>query len=400
MALIHIEDPHPVTRGNGSWGNHPVLALGFRPFYLLAAAFAAISIPLWMARYFGWIGLMQHANLNWHMHEMIFGFAIAVIIGFLFTAGRNWTGMDTPRRKHLAALAGLWIAGRVAMLSGVPLLAAVIDIAFLPLAAWPLFVVLRKSGNKRNMFLVGLLALMTGANAAYHASILGWITLSPMQPVYAAVMVIVVIESVIGGRIIPNFTANAVRGSNPIIHVRNDQISLALTVLACIAWVAGLPAPMTAATAVAAACTQLVRLGGWKPHLTLKNPLLWILHVSYAWIPIGFILLALAAVGRVPASAAIHVLAIGAMGGLIIGMITRTTLGHTGRALKAGVAETLMYALVQFGAIARLVAALDNTGWRDAALVLAMVCWSVAFLLYLAVYAPYLVSARVDGREG
>lgn len=400
MALIYIEEPRTAKQRNTSWEEHPVLALGFRPFYFLAAAFAAVSVPLWIARYLGWTGWVQHADLNWHMHEMIFGFAIAVIIGFLYTAGRNWTGMWTPRRKHLAALAALWITGRLTMLSGMPLLAAIVDFAFLPVATWPLVVVLRKSGNKRNMFLTGLLALLAGANAAFHASLLGWIPLSPMRSVYAAIMVIVVIEYIIGGRVIPNFTANAVRGSNPVINVRNDQISLGFTVFACIAWIGGFPAPMTAAAAIAAACTQIVRLAGWKPHCTLKNPLLWILHVSYVWIPIGFILLALAALGRMPTSAAIHVLAIGAMGGLIIGMITRTTLGHTGRALKAGASEKLMYALILLGAIARLLAAVDTGGWRNTALTLAMTFWTSAFLLYAVVYGPYLFRARLDGREG
>jgi uncharacterized protein involved in response to NO len=400
MALLTIDEPRDAHKAQPSLEDHPLLRLGFRPFYLLAAAFAAISVPLWIARYFGWANGLTHVDLNWHMHEMVFGFAIAVIVGFLYTAGRNWTGLWTPRRKTLAALAGLWLAGRLAMLFADPLLAAIVDVVFLPAAAWPLYRVLKRSGNKRNMFLVGLLALMTLANVCFHVASLGWIDVSPIRAVHAAILLIVMIESVIGGRVIPGFTKSAVQGSTPIVNEKRDRISIALTALACIGWVAGLPAPLTAALAFAAAAAQLSRVAGWKPHVTFKNPLLWILHLSYAWIPVGFILLGLAALQLAPVSAAIHVLAIGATAGLIIGMITRTALGHTGRALKAGAGEVVMYALIQIGAVARFAAAIDVSGVRNAALLITAACWSAAFLLYVAVYGPYLFKARVDGREG
>lgn len=400
MALLTIEEPRVARKGKPSFEDHPLLRLGFRPFYLLAAAFAAISVPLWIARYFGWANGLTHVDLNWHMHEMVFGFVIAVIVGFLYTAGRNWTGLWTPRRKALAALAALWLAGRIAMLFADPLLAAVVDVVFLPAAAWPLYRVLKRSGNKRNMFLVGLLALLTLANACFHAAVLGWIAVSPIRPLHAAILLIVMIESVIGGRVIPGFTKNAVQGSTPIVNEKRDRISIALTALASIGWVAGLPAPLAAALAFAAAAAQLSRVAGWKPHVTFRNPLLWILHLSYAWIPVGFILLGLASLQLAPTSAAIHVLAIGATAGLIIGMITRTALGHTGRALKAGAGEVAMYALIQAGAVARFAAAIDVSGVRNAALLVTAACWSAAFLLYVAVYGPYLFKARVDGREG
>jgi uncharacterized protein involved in response to NO len=400
MALIFIEEPQIRKYEKNALEDQPILRLGFRPFYLLAAAFSAIGVPLWIAQYFGWnLGFTQ-VNLNWHMHEMIFGFAIAVIIGFLYTAAQNWTGLSTPHGKALGAIAGLWIAGRVAMLCFDPLPAAIIDLAFLPVAAWPLYRVLKRSGNKRNMFLVGLLGLLTIANAAFHASVLGWLAISSNLPVHAGILVIVIIESVIGGRVIPGFTANAVPGVKPVLNAQRDRISLVLTTTACLAWIGGFPAALTAALAVAAACAQMTRLAGWKPHSTTRLPLLWILHLSYAWIPVGFMLLAAAAQNLVPASAAIHVLAIGSMAGLIIGMITRTALGHTGRALKAGASELTMYALIQIGVIARFIAAVSIGGLRDAALVVSMLSWSIAFVVYVAVYGPYLFKTRVDGRDG
>ncbi len=400
MSLLIIEEPRDSRREKTTPMQHPLFRLGFRPFYLLAAAFAAISVPLWIARYFDLLAGLPHVDLNWHMHEMVFGFVIAVIIGFLYTAGRNWTGLWTPRRGHLALLAGLWLAGRIAMLAAPPALAALIDVAFLPLATWPLYRVLKRAGSKRNMFLVGLLGLLTTVNALFHAAVLGWTGMPPVTLIQAAILVVVLIESVIGGRVIPGFTANAIPGVRPIINENRDRISLALTALASLAWIAHLPAPLVASLAFVASCAQLTRLAGWKPHTTLGNPLLWILHVSYAWIPLGFFLMALAAVDVTTGSAAFHVLTVGSMAGMIIGMITRTALGHTGRPLKAGRSELLMYVLVQVGVIARLLAAVDALGLRPAMLLVAAASWCAAFLLYVVVYGPYLVRARVDGRDG
>jgi uncharacterized protein involved in response to NO len=400
MSLLTIEEPHVPGKENSAFSHHPLFRLGFRPFYLLAAVFAAISIPLWTARYFGLAGGLTHLDLNWHMHEMVFGFAIAVIIGFLYTAGRNWTGLWTPRRGHLAALAGLWIAGRVAMLTAPALLAALVDLLFLPLAAWPMYRVLKRTGNKRNMFLVGLLGLLTVLNLLFHSAVLGWPALPSTLPIQAAILVVVVIEAVIGGRVIPGFTANAVQGVKPVVNEKRDRIGLALTVLAGIAWILGAPGRLTASLAFAASCAQLTRLAGWKPFATLQNPLLWILHVSYAWIAGGFFLLALAAAGLVSESAAFHALTVGATAGLIIGMITRTALGHTGRPLRAAGSELAMYLLVQFGAVARVMGSLDALGMKPMWLLVAAACWCAAFALYVAVYAPYLTRVRVDGKDG
>jgi len=398
MTLVRIEEPRVKEPPQSGFAHHPVFRLGFRPFYLLAAAFAAISVPLWIARYFGNLGALVRVDLNWHMHEMVFGFAIAVIIGFVFTAGRNWTGLWTPRRGHLAALAGLWIAGRIAMLFAPPLLAAAVDLLFLPLAAYPIYSVLHRTGNKRNMFLVGLLALLTLINALFHASVLGWLQMSSVTPVQAAILVIVMIESVIGGRVIPGFTANAIQGAKPVTNEKRDKISIALTAMAAVAWVANLPGPLAGAIAVAAAAAQATRVAGWMPHVTLRKPILWILHLSYAWIPVGLLMLGLASWGMTTSSAAFHVLTIGSMAGLIIGMITRTALGHTGRPLNAGSSELVMYVLIQLGVIARMLAAANVL--RSEMLVATAAFWSAAFVLYVIVYGPYLLAPRVDGREG
>ncbi|NEX62277.1 NnrS family protein [Noviherbaspirillum galbum] len=400
MALITIDEPRVTGNPGKSFGDHPVFRLGFRPFYLLAALFAAVSIPLWLAAYSGVSLPHLRIDINWHMHEMVHGFAIAVIIGFLYTAGRNWTGLWTPKGKHLAALAGLWLAGRGAMLFLPPLPAAVVDVAFLPLAAWPLYRVLARAGNKRNMFLIGLLALLSLLNFAFHGARIGWLDISTIKPIHASLFVIVVIESVIGGRVIPGFTANALPGVKPHVSEKLDRICLGFTAAACIGWVAGASGPLMFGLGLSASCAQLFRLIGWKPHRTVRKPLLWILHLSYAWIAAGFFLLALAGIHAVSASAAVHVLVIGSMAGLIIGMITRTALGHTGRKLETGWAEPVMYLLLQAGVVARLVAAIDALQLREPALGMAAACWSAAFLLYVVSYGPFLMRPRTDGREG
>lgn len=395
MPLLTIEE----TRPTPSPGAGPALfALGFRPFYLLAAAFAAVSVPLWVAALAGW-KTPARIDMGWHMHEMVYGFAVAVIVGFLYTAGYNWTKLWTPRGWRLAAIVGTWIAGRAAMLAAPPQLAAAVDAVFLPLAAFPLYKVLKQSGNRRNMFLVVLLGMLALSNLLYHAAAMGWLRVDPLAPVHAAIVLIVAIEAVIGGRVIPMFTANAVPGTRPVQDPRRDKLALGLTVLAGAAWVCSLPAPLTAALALAAAAAQTLRLAGWMPWRTWRNPLLWILHVSYAWIPLGFLALACSQYGLVSQSAALHLLTVGSLAGLVIGMITRTALGHTGRPLKAGRGETVMYVLAQVAVLARFAAAVAPS-LRMPCLVLASACWSACFLAYLAVYLPLLTAPRPDGREG
>ena len=430
MSLHSINEPDPVSPQHWSVFHHPLWALGFRPFYLLAAAFAALAIPLWVMSYSGWISWSSrntpdflHVSQNWHMHEMVFGVIIAVIIGFLYTAGKNWTGLWTPRRGHLALLAACWLAGRVAMLatttSPAPasLIAALIDALFLPLATWPMYRVLRQSENQRNLFLVGLLSLLTIANMVFHASTFGWIALHPIHAIHAAILLIVLIESVIGARVIPMFTSNGAPGTSPIVHAGRDRITRILTVCAVLVNIIPFPALICAVVSGAAAIAIMVRLLGWKPHRTLRIPLLWILHVSYAWIAFGFALLALAAFQIVSDSTAYHALAVGSIAGLILGMMTRTALGHTGRPLKAGISEIWMYSLIQLGAVTRVGATFflgndfnlalhlssDLTHTMPFSLLLlalAATCWSLAFLLYCITYGPYLFHERIDGREG
>lgn len=399
MTLLHIEEP-----GRRTAAGHPLWRLGFRPFYLLAALFAVLAVPLWMAQYFGWLpeaaSRWLRIGYSWHMHEMIFGMVTAVVIGFLYTAGYNWTGRWTPVRGKLAALAGLWLAGRLAMLLAPPLAAAIVDLLFLPAAAWPLWQVLRATSNRRNYFLVGLLAMMALANGVYHAIHLGWLSASPIAPVQAAILIVVVMESAIGTRIIPMFTRNGAPGTAPRVQPQLDRISLALLAVSGLAWLAAPPAWLFAVLALPAAGLILLRLWRWQALRTLSFPLLWILHLSYAWVAAGLVLLVLARWNMVSASAGFHALAVGSMAGLIIGMITRTSLGHTGRPLKAGKAECAMFVLVQLSAFGRVATALGYENAAGTIMLLSAACWSSGFGIYLYVYLPYLTRARADGKPG
>lgn len=400
MTLLTIDEPNEAPATSAWHAKHPLWRLGFRPFYLLAAVFSALAIPLWTARLGGAVDALQRVSVDWHMHEMVFGMAIAVIIGFLYTAGRTWTGLWTPREGPLAALAGLWLAGRAAMLLAPPGWAALVDLLFLPCAAWPMYSVLRRSGNTRNLFLVVLLAVLALCNLLFHLALLGIVQLPTVRPIQAAILVIVMIEAVIGGRVLPMFTRNGAPGSNPVVRPALDKAALAAQAGASLSWIFGLPGLLTAVLCFAAAAASLCRLAGWQPQRTVRLPLLWILHLSYSWIGVGFALLGLAAVGIVAPSAAIHALTVGSMAGLIIGMMTRTSLGHTGRPLKAAPSDTIMYSLIQAGAVARLAAAFVPAPWRMPMLVAATLCWALSFGLFAVIYSRYLWQVRLDGREG
>ncbi len=395
MALIPLQEP---TKKSPPPGGFALFALGFRPLYLLAAFFAALAIPLWAAVYAGAL-TMPIPGMLWHAHEMLFGFTAAVIIGFLFTAGQNWTGLPTPKGGLLAFLAFLWLIGRLAMALGSGLWVAIADLAFLPVATALLLRVLIKSGNWRNYFVGALPGLLALANLVFHLALADAISLDPLTPLHCALALIVVLETVIAGRVVPMFTFNGLRGVRQWRNARLDWAALALTAAALLSWAVGAPA-WTGVLALLAAVLQLVRVCGWNPWATRAVPLLWILHISYLWIPVGLALLAAAQWGLLPPSAGIHALTIGATGGLIIGMITRTALGHTGRMLVAGRIETTAYVLVQLAAFVRVLTVTVIPVAAAGGIHFAAAAWSAGFVLYLWRYTPFLLRARADGREG
>lgn len=379
----------------------PLLRLGFRPFYLGASVFAMLTVPLWIALLLGSVTLkLSVSPVLWHAHEMLFGFAVAVIVGFLLTAGKAWTGLATPRGSALAALTLLWLAARVAAVVAPYVVYAVLDMLLLPMVAVILIGVLWRAGNRRNLPLGAILALLALANLCFHVAVLGLLDIAPVRALHAGLALIVMIECVIAGRVIPAFTMSALPGTKLEAPRRLEQATLAVTALALAAWVLLPQHAVTAAAFGTAGLLHAVRLWQWQPLRTRARPILWVLHLAYAWLPIGFLLLGWAQLGGVNASAGVHALAVGATGGLVIGMITRTARGHTGRPLQASRLEVTAYLLVASAAVARVVLPLVAPQQLALWLIAAAAAWSAAFGIYLFIFGPWLVATRLDGKDG
>lgn len=379
----------------------PLLRLGFRPFYLGAAAAAVALMGLWFFVFTGRLDLATGlAPVLWHSHEMIFGVVSAVVIGFLFTAGQAWTGLPTPRGAALGSLVALWLAARVAAVAAPYPVFFPLDASLLPLAAGVFAAHLVRARNYRNLPVALVLALLGLANAMFHLAVIGVLTIDARATLDAGLALLIVLETVIGGRVIPMFTMNATPGLRLRGGGRRDLLTVALTFLGLGAWVFGVMPRLTAALLAAAAALHAWRALSWAPWRTLGRPILAILHLAYAWIPAGLALLALAVAQGSGESPAVHALAVGATGGLVIGMITRTARGHTGRVLQASKIEVLAYVLVMAAALVRVTAPLVWPTAYSLSLLASGSLWMSAFALYLWRYVPWLTAPRVDGKDG
>lgn len=387
--------PSPGTSGSALWN------LGFRPFYLLAGLFATLSVPLWMAQYAGWLdGHAMIAGPLWHAHELLFGYAFAVIVGFLFTAGRNWANQPTPTGAMLAAIAALWVAARVLVFTPYALAAAAADTAFALAAAIGIAIPFVRSGNRRNYFFIALLLGMGLANLAFHLGMAGLLDLPVQRGVQTGLDIVLFIMVVMGGRVIPMFTMNGIPGVFCARLPWLERLAPASVLVLLAADVAGAPDAVIGAIAALAAAAHAARLVLWRPWLTLAKPIVWILHVSYAWIVLALALRALAAYELVPAGLATHALTVGAIGGLTLGMMTRTSLGHTGRPLQTGNAELVCYAAIQLAALARVLLPLAFPSFYLHAIIGSGLLWSLAFGVFTVRYWPILSRPRVDGKPG
>ena len=379
----------------------PLLRLGFRPFYLGAAAFAVIAMGLWFPVFTGRMAVAPRLGpVLWHAHEMLYGFVVAVVVGFLFTAGRVWTGLATPRGPALGALFAWWAAARVAAVCGPYALFSLLDGSFLVVVAGVFIGLLVRSGNRRNAAVGGVLAALALANLLFHLAVLGVVPIDPMRAVYAGIALVVLLECIIGGRVIPLFTRNAVPGLELAASPRRDGLAAVVTGAGLAGWACGVSATASAWLLAAAALLQAWRLLSWKPWRSLGRPILWVLHLGYGWIPVGLALLAAAQAGWIAPSPALHALTVGSMGGLIIAMLTRTARAHTARALQAGRIEVAAYAALFLAALARVAVPLLLPALTPQALLASGLLWMLGFALYFARYAPWLLAARVDGRDG
>lgn len=383
-----------------------LLAYPFRVFFLLVGLYGVAVVLAWMGFLFGGLAMpLGWSPLHWHSHEMLFGFVTAAIAGFILTAVCNWTGAPPLQGRKLFLLVLAWLAGRVAMwLAGyLPLwLVALTDMVFLPALAIVLLRTLMAHGNQRNLPLGGIIVLLALANLAMHIGFMtgdtGWLHHGEML----AMNVIALMMLVIGGRIIPLFSANWMRSHGLPVTVSSrpilDRACIAATALLIPAEWLGYPV-LTGALALVAALLNAVRLAGWKGWYTWREPLLWILHLGYAWLVIALLFKGLSVFAIVPPGSWQHALGAGAMGTLILGVMSRVALGHTGRPLKLPSYGWLIYPGISVAALCRVGAA---SGWFDYrwGVMLAAVGWCFACSLFVVIYWPILSRPRFDGRVG
>lgn len=377
-------------------------ALGFRPFFLAAGVYAVLLMGLWLLMLRGTIVPTSVSPFVWHGHEMLFGFAVAVIAGFLLTAAQNWTGIRTPSGSTLAALFLLWLAGRIGFL--IPDLPAVpvaaVDLAFLPVLgvtlAWP---IIRAKQLHNYPFPVMLLAL-AAANALVHGPTFGWSSGTESLGLRLAAYVVVTMIVMMGGRVIPSFTDNK-------LNTRARRWKTIETLVPAVtlgALIASLVAPASIVTmllAAIAAVVHAIRLAGWYTPKYWAVPLLWVLHFGYAWITLGFALLALSAAGvDAAANSALHAFTAGGIGMLTLGMMARVSLGHTGRMLEPARLITFAFIAVNLAALVRVFLPLVFPTALAQGYAVSGVLWMLAFGTFATIYLPILMRPRIDGKKG
>jgi uncharacterized protein involved in response to NO len=376
-----------------------LLSYGFRPFFLFGALYAGLSVLAWLPIFYGHLELATaFTQRDWHVHEMLYGYVAAVITGFLLTAIPNWTGRLPLQGRPLLVLLLVWGAGRVAVtVSAVigPVTAAAIDVSFLLLVAGAAAREILAGRNWRNLKVLVVLAVLAAGNLTFHLEALhaGAATYG-IRIGFGAVVLLVML---VGGRIVPSFTRNwLVRmnpGRLPVPFGRFDIIAMAVSAVALALWIVAPDAVHTGGAMAAAAVLQAGRLARWAGHRTLRDPLVLILHVGYVFVPLGFALLGAAAYGFVLPSAGLHAWAAGAVGVMTLAVMTRASLGHSGRALIAGPATQVIYALAVTSAFARLCAALEPQ-WSTLLLHVAAGAWAAAFLGFGVAYWHVLTGGR------
>ena len=376
-----------------------LFSYGFRPFFLLGALYAGLEVLAWLPMFYGELTLTTaFAPTDWHVHEMLFGYVAAVIAGFLLTAIPNWTGRLPLQGAPLIVLVGTWLAGRVAVALSAMLgwqAAAVVDVTFLVLMAAAIAREIVAGKNWRNVKIVAVIALLAVTNAAFHleAHLDG-------QAVHAtrfAIALVILLIMVVGGRIVPSFTRNWLLrrepGRLPAPFDRFDTGCMGLSALALLLWTVAPEGPLTAAGLAAAAIANTLRLARWAGDRTAADRLVLVLHVGFAFVPVGFALGALAALELVAPSAGIHAWTVGAIGIMTLAVMSRASLGHTGRPLAASPALQAVYATAAIAALARIAAALFPEA-GIALLHIAAAAWAIAFLGFAALYAPLLCLAK------
>ncbi len=398
-----MQPTHPEPAGM------PVARLAFRPFFLLASLFSVLSLAVWFAFWHGDILLRPHGGLMWwHQHEMVFGFGAAVVVGFLLTAAQNWTGQLSLRGAPLLGLVGVWLLARllIAFPMGLPpVLLIAIDMAFLPLAALALARMVVAARQWRNLVFVPILLLMVVANLAMHLGVMRGQLLPIREGGYLGVLLIATLMVLLGGRVIPFFTSRKLGRPKPADWPMLERLSLgsiyAVVLLQLsILLTVELPPGLLGWAMLVAAGANAVRLARWEGWRTLGEPLLWGLHLSYAFIVVGLVMWALAQTGAFRVELALHALAIGGIAAMMLAMMARVALGHTGREIRTLPGIGMGLALMFAGALLRspiLAMFPQITHWTYN---LSILFWCIAYLVFLFHYTVPLLTTRADGKDG
>ena len=386
-----------------------LLAYGFRPFFLLTGAYATVVVLGWVGFLFGdWALPLGWSPMKWHSHEMLYGLVPAAIAGFLLTAVTNWTGAKPLAGGKLLSLILLWLAGRAVMwmASWLPgTWVAAVDLAFLPILGIYMARVLLKHGNKRNLILVAVLALMTLGNVLMHWGFLKGSTQMLNMGEQLGFNLIILMMVVIAGRITPAFTANwlSAQGKDPERVTRSamtDKLAMFSVALLIPLDVFLAPSALIGASALLAAGINGVRLLQWSSWSAAREPLLWVLHVAYLFIVLALLIRGLGIFASgISDSVWQHTLGLGGIGLLILGVMTRVAVGHTGRPLKLVRFGLLIYLALIAATVLRTGAALQWFDYRIS-VTLAAIAWVLAFSLFVVLYWPILSQPRADGRTG
>lgn len=382
---------------------------GLRFFFLAAGVYAVLAMAVWI----GWLGTFAAGAAppelpfapppnQWHAHELIFGYAGAVLGGFFLTAVPSWTGAPAARARLLSLLVVAWLTGRLAVWwSGAlaPALVAALDLAFLLLLILKISVQLARRPKPQNLLFVGILALLWIGNLLVH---LDWIGLTPGSAAAGlrqGLLAIAAMIAVLGGRITPAFTLNAMRRAGheiglPRISNPANPVGIAAAILLPVCIGIGVPDGITAVVALVAGLAQLARLSGWRTLWTLDEPILWSLHLGAGMLGVGYLALAAAYAGWTSELGALHLIGIGAVGGMTLAMMTRAALGHTGRELAAARPITWAYTMIASAALLRSVGAELGPGWYDWSVLISGALWLLAFSLFVTIYWPVLTRPR------
>lgn len=393
-----------------------LLTEGFRVFFLAAALWAVFAVGIWE----GWLAVhaldgmvastpFAQAPYLWHAHEMVFGFGTAVLGGFFLTAAPNWTGAPPARALFVSAAAALWLAGRLAVWwSGAldPWLVAALDLAFLPVLGWKIAAQLMVRPKPQNLMLLGVLAAIWAGNLLCHLEWAGLVADGVGGGLRLGLGATCALIAVVGGRVTPAFTRNAMRGAGredrlPVSHPWLERGAIAGAMAVSLLWAADAPGWIMAPLALATGAAQVARVAGWRPGWTVRRPILWSLHLGMAMLGLGWLALGAHWAGAPwGETAALHLLGIGAVGGMTLAVMSRAALGHTGRPLEVDPAVAVAYGLIAAAALVRFAGPSIDPGLYEGALLASGALWIAGWGAFAALYAPILLGPRLGRAAG